>query len=35
SATIIAADGDHVIDYLHADGPPCTAAFSDRRSLLQ
>jgi uncharacterized protein with NRDE domain len=35
SSTIIATDGDHVIDYLHADGPPCTAAFIDHRSLLR
>jgi uncharacterized protein with NRDE domain len=34
SATIIAADRSRVIEYLHADGPPCVTAFVDRRSLL-
>jgi uncharacterized protein with NRDE domain len=35
SSTIIAADHRGVAAYLHADGPPCTAAFEDRRSLLE
>ncbi|MEO8704109.1 MAG: NRDE family protein [Kofleriaceae bacterium] len=34
SATIVAADRTTVIDYLHADGPPCVTPFVDRRSLL-
>ncbi len=33
SSTILAL-GDHVIDYLHADGPPCTTPFLDYRRLL-
>ncbi len=35
SSTIIATEPGRVIDYLHADGPPCTTPFTDRRSLLQ
>lgn len=34
SATLIAAAPGRLIDYLHADGPPCTAPFTDRRALL-
>ena len=34
SATIIAAEPGRLIDYLHADGPPCTTRFIDRRGLL-
>jgi uncharacterized protein with NRDE domain len=34
SATIIAVEPGRVIDYLHADGPPCTARFEDRKELL-
>ncbi len=34
SATIIAVAPGRVIDYLHADGPPCTAPFVDPRGLL-
>jgi uncharacterized protein with NRDE domain len=34
SATIVAATRDRVLDYLHADGPPCVTPFLDRRSLL-
>ena len=34
SASIIAAVPGRVIAYLHADGPPCTAPFTDRRGLL-
>ncbi|HEY5935976.1 MAG TPA: NRDE family protein [Kofleriaceae bacterium] len=34
SATIIAAEPGRLIDYLHADGPPCTTRFVDRRGLL-
>ena len=34
SATIVAAERGRVIDYLHADGPPCITPFVDRRSLL-
>lgn len=33
SATLLAAAAGRVLDYRHADGPPCTAAFVDRRSL--
>jgi len=36
SSTIVAlAPGAGVIDYLHADGPPCTTPFVDRRALLE
>lgn len=34
SATIIASEPGRLIDYLHADGPPCTTQFVDRRGLL-
>jgi len=34
SSTILAIDRDRVIDYRHADGPPCITLFGDRRSLL-
>jgi uncharacterized protein with NRDE domain len=34
SSTILAIDRDRVIDYRHADGPPCVTPFIDRRSLL-
>jgi uncharacterized protein with NRDE domain len=34
SSTIIAARPGETIAYLHADGPPCTAPFVDRRDLL-
>lgn len=34
SATILAL-GDGVIDYLHADGPPCVTPFVDRSELLR
>lgn len=34
SSTIFAADHGAAIAYLHADGPPCTARFVDRRALL-
>ena len=33
SATMLAL-GDGVIDYLHADGPPCVTPFVDRKELL-
>lgn len=35
SSTIVALGPDRVIDYLHADGPPCTTPFVDRRALLE
>ncbi|MDX2088506.1 MAG: NRDE family protein [Kofleriaceae bacterium] len=35
SSTILAADAQHVLAYLHADGTPCTAPFTDRRALLE
>jgi uncharacterized protein with NRDE domain len=35
SATLLALAPGRVIDYLVADGPPCTAAFSDRRGLVE
>lgn len=35
SATLLALAPGHVIDYLHADGSPCTAPFTDRRALLE
>jgi uncharacterized protein with NRDE domain len=36
SSSIVAlAPGARVIDYLHADGPPCTTPFTDRRGLLE
>lgn len=34
SATIIAAAPGRVISYQHADGPPCTTAFVERKELL-
>jgi uncharacterized protein with NRDE domain len=34
SSTIVAAGRGEVIAYLHADGPPCTTPFADRRGLL-
>ncbi len=34
SSTIFAATEGRALAYLHADGPPCTAAFTDRRELL-
>jgi len=34
SSTIIAAGPGQTLAYLHADGPPCTAPFVDRRTLL-
>jgi uncharacterized protein with NRDE domain len=34
SSTIFAADRGATIAYLHADGPPCTTPFVDRRGLL-
>jgi hypothetical protein len=34
SSTIIAARHGQTLAYLHADGPPCTAPFLDRRALL-
>jgi uncharacterized protein with NRDE domain len=34
SSTIIAAGPGQTLAYLHADGPPCTAPFVDRRALL-
>jgi uncharacterized protein with NRDE domain len=35
SSTMIAAAPGRVIDYLHADGPPCTVDYIDRRALLE
>jgi uncharacterized protein with NRDE domain len=35
SSTIVAAAPGRVISYLHADGPPCTAPFRERRPLLE
>ena len=35
SATLLALAEGRVIDYLTADGPPCTSAFVDRRALLE
>jgi uncharacterized protein with NRDE domain len=34
SSTIVAARRGETLAYLHADGPPCTAAFVDRMALL-
>lgn len=34
SATILALAPDHVVAYLHADGPPCVTPFRDLRGLL-
>jgi hypothetical protein len=34
SSTVFAASRGAVIAYLHADGPPCTAPFVDRRGLV-
>lgn len=35
SSTLFAAAPGRVIAYLHADGPPCTTPFTDRRALLE
>jgi uncharacterized protein with NRDE domain len=35
SATIVALARDRVLDFRHADGPPCTAPFVDRMELLR
>ncbi len=35
SATLVALAPGHVIDYLHADGPPCTSPWLDGRALLE
>jgi uncharacterized protein with NRDE domain len=35
SATLLALAPGRVIDYLHADGPPCTTPFTDRRALVE
>ena len=35
SSSIVALAPGRVIDYLHADGPPCTTPFVDRRELLR
>ena len=35
SSTIAAAAPGRLIGYLHADGPPCTTPFVDRRALLE
>lgn len=35
SATILALGPGRVIDYLHADGPPCTAQLVDQRAVLE
>jgi uncharacterized protein with NRDE domain len=34
SSTLLAVAHDRVIDYLHADGPPCVTPYADLRSLL-
>jgi len=34
SATILALDQGRVVEYRHADGPPCTTPFRDTRGLL-
>ena len=34
SSTILAVAPGHLIDYLHADGPPCTSPFTSHRGLL-
>jgi uncharacterized protein with NRDE domain len=34
SSSIVAVRGRELIGYLHADGPPCTAPFLDKRGLL-
>jgi uncharacterized protein with NRDE domain len=34
SASLIAIERDHVAQYLHAEGSPCTHAFEDKRGLL-
>ena len=34
SSTILAAQGDRLITYLHADGSPCTTPYLDRLELL-
>lgn len=34
SSTLLAARDGETLAYLHADGPPCTAPFEDRRALL-
>lgn len=35
SSTIAALAPDRVLAYLHADGPPCTTPFAERRALLE
>lgn len=35
SSTILAVAPGRVLAYLHADGPPCTAPFTNRRALLE
>jgi uncharacterized protein with NRDE domain len=35
SSSIVALAPGRVIDYLHADGPPCTTPFVDRRELVE
>jgi len=34
SSTIVAIERGRVLEYLHADGPPCVTPFVDKRSLL-
>lgn len=34
SSTILAANADRLITYLHADGPPCTTPYRDRMELV-
>jgi hypothetical protein len=34
SSTIFAAQDGRALAYLHADGPPCTTPFVDRKALL-
>jgi len=34
SSTLVAIAPGRVVDYLHADGPPCTTPFVDRKGLL-
>nr|MBA3820392.1 hypothetical protein [Deltaproteobacteria bacterium] len=35
SASIVALAPGRVLSYLHADGPPCTTPFLERRDLLE
>lgn len=35
SSTLVAAAPGRVLSYLHADGPPCTTPFRERRELLE